>query len=166
VSEVSEQVIIGDLAVALGIPLPIRGLRAYRAIARVLLPLVSHFPLSMLFYGSGGGEPSPRYHRLWASSDLLAGDFMFMLKYLPADLGGKTVVTNTTTPDNVELLRTRGVARLITTTPRYEGRSFGTNMMEAALTAWAGKGRRLTDAELNALIDELGLRPEVQFLNG
>jgi hypothetical protein len=54
---------------------------------------------------------------------------------------------------------------VITTTPRYEGRSFGTNMMEAALTAYAGQGRPLTDAELNGLIDELELRPSIQQLN-
>jgi hypothetical protein len=50
---------------------------------------------------------------------------------------------------------------VITTTPRYEGRSFGTNMMEAAVTAFAGKHRNLTDGELNTLIDELALRPTV-----
>jgi hypothetical protein len=88
-----------------------------------------------------------------------------MHKHLPADLTGKTVVTNTTTEENIELLRARGVRLVITTTPRYEGRSFGTNMTEAALTAYAGKGRSLTDAELNALIDELDLRPSVQQLN-
>ena len=49
-------------------------------------------------------------------------------------------------------------------TPRYEGRSFGTNMLEAVLTAYAVKGRRLTDEELNGLIDELGLRPGVTKL--
>jgi hypothetical protein len=54
---------------------------------------------------------------------------------------------------------------VITTTPRYDGRSFGTNMMEAALTAYAGAGRVLTDAELNDLIDELDLRPSVARLN-
>ncbi len=54
---------------------------------------------------------------------------------------------------------------LITTTPRYEGRSFGTNMMEAALTAYAGKNRALTLDELNELIDRLHIRPHVQRLN-
>jgi hypothetical protein len=38
-------------------------------------------------------------------------------------------------------------------------------MMEAALTAYAGKGRPLTDAELNSLIDDLGIRPTVHRLN-
>ncbi|HET89509.1 MAG TPA: quinate 5-dehydrogenase [Chloroflexi bacterium] len=164
-TDVSDEVIIGDLMIALGVPIPLRGISAYRRVARVLLPIVSYFPMSMLFYGSGGEPTTPKYQPYFADSDLLAGDFLFMKKYLPPDLTGKTVVTNTTTEQNVELLRSRGVRLMITTTPRYEGRSFGTNMMEAALTAYAGRGRPLTDAELDALIDQLDLRPSVQWLN-
>lgn len=161
VEEVSDEVLIGDLMIALGIPIPIRGIRAYKRLARVLLPIVSYFPMSMLFYGSGGAEHEPKYEKYFTAADLLAGDFLFMRKYLPTALNGKTVVTNTTTEENIELLKARGVKTIITTTPRYEGRSFGTNMMEAALTAYASKGRRLTDEELNALIDRLDIRPEV-----
>jgi hypothetical protein len=69
------------------------------------------------------------------------------------------VITKTTTEENIEFLRERGVKMIITTTPRYDDRSFGINMMEAALTAFAGKGRSLTDYELNLLIDELDFRP-------
>jgi hypothetical protein len=87
-----------------------------------------------------------------------------MRKHMPDDLSGKTVVTNTTTAQNVELLRARGVERIITTTPRYDGRSFGTNVMEATLTAYAGLGRPLSGDELNRLIDELDFRPSVQEL--
>jgi len=165
VEEVTDEVVIGDLMVALGIPIPIRGLSNYRRIARILFPVVSYFPMGMLFYGSGGQEPTPKYERYWRESDLLAGDFLFMRKYLPEDLSSKTVITNTTTPENVEFLRARGVHTVITTTPRFDGRSFGTNMMEAALTAYAGKGQSLNDTELNDLIDELDLRPSVQRLN-
>jgi hypothetical protein len=43
--------------------------------------------------------------------------------------------------------------------------SIGVNMMEGALTAYAGKGRPLSGEELNALIDELALKPYVQVLN-
>jgi len=162
VTEVSDEVIFGDLMIALELPIPVRGLRAYKRVARVMLPFVSHFPMSMLFYGSGGAEHEPKYRKYWQESDLLAGDFLFMRKYLPEDLSGKTVLTNTTTEENIALLRERGVRTVITSTPRYEGRTFGTNMMEAALTAYAGKGRPLTDDELNALIDELDLRPTVE----
>ena len=162
---VSERMIIGDLMVALGIPIPVRSIRAYKRLARILLPVVSYFPMSMLFYGSGGAEHEPKFTPYWQQSDLLAGDFLFMRKYMPLDLRGKTIVTNTTTPDNLELLRQRGARAVLTTTPRYDGRSFGTNTLEAALTAYAGKGRLLSDAELNALIDELDLRPDVTLLS-
>ncbi|MGD8402981.1 MAG: hypothetical protein PVJ21_04935 [Anaerolineales bacterium] len=164
VAEVSEKTVIGDLMVALGVPVPIYGIPAFKRIARIMLPIVSYFPMSMLFYGSSGAEHEPKYVKYFESSDLIAGDFLFMRKYMPGRMDGKTVVTNTTTDENIELLKARGVKTVITTTPRYEGRSFGTNMMEAALTAFAGKGRRLSDDELNGLIDELRLMPTVMNL--
>ncbi len=165
VAEVADEVIMGDLMIALGIPIPVRGIPAFRKLARVLLPIVSHFPMSLLFYGSSGEKHDPKYQRYFMDADLIAGDFLFMRKYLPDDLTGKTVVTNTTTEENIEFLRARNVRQVITSTPRYEGRSFGTNLMEATLTAYAGKGRPLTGAELNGLIDELDLRPSVEQLN-
>lgn len=161
VSEVSDRCVFGDLMVALGVPLPVYGLPAFKRVARVMLPIVSHFPMSMLFYGSDGAEQEPKYEKYFEGSDLIAGDFLFMRKYMPKSLAGKTIVTNTTTEDNIALLKERGVKTVITTTPRYDGRSFGTNTTEAMLTAYAGKSRRLTDEELNGLIDELGLKPDV-----
>jgi hypothetical protein len=163
--EVSERVLYGDLMVGLGVPIPIYGMKNYLRVAQMLMPIVSNFPIHMLFYGSDGAEHEPKYVDAFQQSDLLAGDYLFMRKYMPAKLSGKTVVTNTTTEENLELLKTRGIRMVITTTPRYEGRSFGTNMMEAALTAYAGKGRTLSDAELNKLIDELELRPTVTQLS-
>jgi len=161
VAEVSDRIVLGDLMVALRVPLPIYGIPAFKRVARIMLPMVSWFPMSMIFYGSDGAEQKPKYTKYFEGSDLLAGDFLFMRKYMPIDISGKTIITNTTTDDNIELLRQRGAKLIITTTPRYEGRSFGTNMLEAALTAYAGKGRPLSDAELNALIDELELKPTV-----
>jgi hypothetical protein len=84
---------------------------------------------------------------------------------MPEDMHGKIIDTNTTTPADVEFLKKRGVEYLVTTTPNLDGRSFGTNVMEAALIAVAGKGRVLTAEELNALIDQLGLEPQLQKLN-
>ncbi|MBN8658529.1 MAG: quinate 5-dehydrogenase [Anaerolineae bacterium] len=165
VAEVSDQIVSGDLMVALGVPIPLYGIPAFKRVARVMLPMVSYFPMSMIFYGSDGAEQEPKYVKYFEESDLIAGDFLFMRKYMPKSLAGKTVVTNTTTEENIALLKERGVKTVITTTPRYDGRSFGTNTTEAMLTAYAGKGRRLTDAELNGLIDELGLKPSVMQLN-
>lgn len=161
ISGVTERTVFGDLMVALGVPIPVVGIPAFKRVCRILLPMVSYFPMSMIFYGSDGAEQEPKYVKYFEESDLIAGDFLFMRKYMPKNLSGKTVITNTTTEDNIALLKERGVKRVITTTPRFDGRSFGTNMLEAAITAYAGKGRRLSDDELNAFIDELGLRPTV-----
>ena len=67
-----------------------------------------------------------------------------MKKHMPLDMRDKVIITNTTTADNVDMLRERGVARIITTTPRYDGRSFGTGIFEM-ITESAPKGhmRRL-----------------------
>lgn len=165
VAEVSDVIVSGDLMVALGVPIPLYGIPSFKKVARTMLPIVSHFPMSMIFYGSDGAEQKPKYTKYFEESDLIAGDFLFMRKYMPKSLAGKTVVTNTTTEENIALLKERGVKTVITTTPRYDGRSFGTNTTEAMLTAYAGKGRRLTDDELNELIDELNLSPTVIQLN-
>ncbi len=138
----------------------------FRKLARLLLPAVGYLPMSMLLPpGTKEETHQPKFHRYWMEADLIAGDMHYIHKYSPDDLTGKTVITNTTTPENIELLRARGVSKVITMMPRYEGRSFGTNVMEAALTAYAGKGRPLTEAELDALVDELDLRPSVEQLN-
>jgi hypothetical protein len=165
VAEVSDRIVSGDLMVALGVPIPLYGIPSFKRVARIMLPIVSYFPMSMIFYGSDGAEQEPKYTKYFEESDLIAGDFLFMRKYMPKSLAGKTVVTNTTTEENIALLKERGVKTVITTTPRYDGRSFGTNTTEAMLTAYAGKGRRLTDDELNGLIDELKLTPTVIQLN-
>jgi hypothetical protein len=166
VSEVTDEVLIGDLMFYLGVPLAIRGLTWFKRVARILLPVAGFFPLAMLYPPGAKDEPlRPKYIHYWQQADLLAGDLHYIRKYSPPDLSGKTILTNTTTPENIEMLRARGVRQVITSTPRYDGRSFGVNLMEAVLTAYAGIGRPLQEAELDALIDELDLRPMILDLN-
>ena len=117
------------------------------------------------FPGAKEEKHEPKFHRFWLEADLIAGDMHYIQEYAPDDLTGKMVITNTTTEENIQLLRERGVSKVITMSPRYDGRSFGANMMEAVLTAYAGKGRPLTEAELGSLVDELDLRPSVLQLN-
>ncbi|NTU75059.1 MAG: hypothetical protein HGA86_02945 [Anaerolineaceae bacterium] len=70
-------------------------------------------------------------------------------------------MTNTTTSENIEMLRKRGVKVVITTSPRWQGRSFGIILMEAMLVAYAGLNRALSPKGLNTLVDEVQLKPEV-----
>ena len=85
---------------------------------------------------------------------------------MPDDLNGKIVVTNTTTAKNVEELQKRGLRMLVTTTPRLEGRSFGTNVMEATLRALIDKpDPEITEADLLDVIERIPLEPNIEVLN-
>jgi hypothetical protein len=96
---------------------------------------------------------------------VIAGDCHYIKRYMPDDMQGKVIMTNTTTPADIEMFTKAGVKYLVTATPVLEGRSFGTNMMEAALIAVSGKGRTLTHEELRELLDQLGFEPQLQELN-
>ena len=83
---------------------------------------------------------------------------------MPRNLDGKIIVTNTTTPEDVDLFQESRVKYLVTSTPVLDGRSFGTNMMEAALVAVSGKGRPLSNEELDQMLGQLGFEPQLQEL--
>jgi hypothetical protein len=162
ISAVADQVVFGDLMFMFGLPLPVRGLERYKRLLRLLMPAAGFLPLAMLYPpGAKDDAPTPKYTRFWEAADLIAGDMHYIYKYASPNLRGKWVITNTTTPENIDLLRERGVSTVITTSPRWQERSFGINMMEAALVAYAGKGRTLAPQELDALVDEVQLKPEV-----
>ena len=163
--EAGYQCVFGDLMFALGLPIPIRSLATLRRLAKVLLPIIGRMKIEWLYpTGEKQEKNQPKYESYYEWASVTAGDFLYVKQHMPLRMDGKTIVTNTTTAADVDFLRARGVKHLVTTTPVYDGRSFGTNMMEAALVAASGKGRVLTHAELELLIDQLGLRPQIQML--
>jgi hypothetical protein len=160
------QCVFGDLMFGLDIPIAIHSMKALDRTARILMPIVGRMPLSMLYpTGEKQEKVTPKFEKFYQGNTVTGGDFLYVKQHMPEDMRGKIIVTNTTTPADVEFLKQRGVKYLVTTTINLEGRSFGANMMEAALIALAGKGRVLTTDELNALIDQLGLEPQMQKLN-
>ena len=50
---------------------------------------------------------------------------------------------------------------LITTTPEIEGRSFGTNVMEALLVALTGSKNELGPEEYQLLLEDLRFKPRI-----
>lgn len=160
------QVVCGDLMFALGIGVPIRTLNQLKWLARVLLPVVGRFPISMLYpTGEKQDVIVPKFEKWYAWAGVIAGDCHYIKRHMPDDLNGKVIVTNTTTPKDMEMFRQRGVKTVVTTTPQLDGRSFGTNMMEAALTAVAGKNRPLTHDEIRALLADLEMKPTIHQLD-
>ncbi len=162
VDEVSDAVVYGDLMFSFGVPVALKSLEQVKWMARMLVPVAGRLPLKWLYpTGENQTVRDPKFAKHFEGSDLICGDFLYIAKHAPDDLSGKTVLTNTTTEENVDWLSGTGAVRLITTTPRFDGRSFGTNLTEALITAAVGADRPLTIDEMNAAIDELGIRPSV-----
>jgi hypothetical protein len=158
------EVICGDLAFALGIPIPIRTLPGLKRLGRLLLPVVGRLPVSILYpTGAQQEQIEPKFGRWYEWATVIAGDCHYIKRHMPDRLEGKVIVTNTTTEADMLLFRERGVKAVLTTTPRFDGRSFGANMLEAALTAAAGHNRPLSESELEEILQQLKLEPHVHL---
>ncbi len=157
-------VVFGDFIFALDKDMPVRGLEQFEALAEKYLPDACKLPFQF-FYPTGKKQdqpPEPKYPQYYEEAEIIAGDFHFMRQYMPDRLDGKIVLTNTVTQANIEELAERGVSTLITTTPDIDGRSFGTNVLEAALLALLGKKwDEVVPEEYQRLLHELHLRPRV-----
>jgi hypothetical protein len=160
------EMLFGDLGFNIGLPIAVRSISTLNLLGRILIPILSYLPLEMLYpTGEKQSQIVPRFTSWYHWATVIADDFHYIKKHMPDRLAGKIIVTNTTTSADIELLQERGVFYLVTTTPRLEGRTFGTNVLEAALTAIAGKGRPLTLPELQQMVGEDELTPTVLQLN-
>ncbi len=160
------ETIFGDMMFGLDLPFPLRSLKQLKTMAALLMPIAGRLPYEWIYpLGEKQEKRTPKWGKYYDWATVIAGDFHLIHRFMPDRLDGKVIVTNTTTPENVEEFRRAGVKYLITTTPVMEGRSFGTNMLEAALVAAAGKNRPLTWDELNDLITQLKFEPQLQELN-
>ena len=165
-AEAGYDMVYADFMFALGLGIPLRTIHSVEILAAILLPILGHLPISFI-YPTGEKQTinEPKWEKYYRWASVTAGDFLYIKRHMPLRMDGKVIVTNTTTQEDVKMLTERGVKYLVTTTPRLEGRSFGTNVMEGALVSVAGKGRKLTTSELEELIKELGLRPAIEKLN-
>lgn len=158
--------VFGDLMFGLGLPMPLRSAASMKRVAALILPIVSRLPFEWLYpTGDKQDVNTPKFGQWYEWASVIAGDCHFIKRFMPPRLDGKIICTNTTTPADGAAFRAAGAGYLVTTTPRLEGRSFGTNMMEAMLVAISGQGRKLTDAELSEWVERLGFRPNVERLN-
>jgi len=156
----------GDIMFSLGLPVPVYSSRNMLRIIAVLCPIVTRLPFSWIYpVGPEKSEPRPRFERHYREASVIAGDCLYIKESLPTNLWNKMVVTNTTTEDDVELFRKSGIKFLVTTTPVFEGRTFGTNVMEALITALSGKNAALDHKEMELWIDRLGMTPQIRELN-
>jgi hypothetical protein len=158
--------VFADLMFGLGLPIPLRSLASLKRFAALLMPIAGRLPFEWIYpTGEKQEKRTPKWESFYQWATVIAGDCHYIKRHMPERLDGKLIVTNTTTEADVAAFRQAGVKALLTTTPVLDGRSFGTNMMEAALIAASGKGRVLTQAELAGMLAELNFQPQLQELN-
>lgn len=159
----ARQVIYGDFVFAIGLPIPIRSYRTVEWLGRMLLPIITRLPFQW-FYPTGEKQEqrTPRAPHLFQQADVIAGDWHYIRRYMPDQLPGKRVITNTVRRADVELLQQAGVAQLITTTPVIEGETFATNVMEGVIVALTGRHPdELTAQDYLDMLHRLGWQPGV-----
>jgi len=158
----------GDLLYALDIPVMIHTKPGLIRAVRVMAPIASQLPFKFLYPAEADHtskvESESKHAQLYRDADIISGDYKFVRKYMPQDMTGKWIVTNTTTIEDVDFLRSTGAELLITSTPRLEGRTFGTNVIEAVLVGLEGSKTALAPERYLELLRATGFAPDVIWL--
>ncbi|MBQ7528868.1 quinate 5-dehydrogenase [bacterium] len=167
--DVGAKVTYGDLIFTLNVDQPIKDLDELAERADKLLPDICKMPMSFVYpTGKKQAEitPTPMTDKYYQEAEIIAGDFLFIRRHLPDRLEGKIIITNTVTERDLQELRDRGVSALITTTPEFKGRSFGTNVMEAVMISILGKKwEDVVPEDYLNLIKKLNFRPRIVKLS-
>jgi len=163
---VGARLTVGDLIYTIGVPIPMHSLRTLRIIGRIVAPIVVKLPFDMLYpTGKKQDVIIPKYSKYYYNADVIAGDFIYIRRYLPDKIEGKVIITNTTTREDLILLKARGVSKVITTTPDMGGRSFGTNVIEALMVSLMGRPlEQIKPQDYYNMLKELNLKPGVTDL--
>jgi hypothetical protein len=163
----------GDMMFTLGIPYALRTVKSVKTMAAVLMPVAGRIPFSWIYpTGESQEKRTPKWEKYFEWAGIIAGDCHYITRYMPYRLDGKIIVTNTTTQDDMKLFKDCGVKYVMTTTPVLDGRSFGTNMMEAAIAAAMGRKEPVNYADpgdyfdiLGEVVKKIGFEPQLQELN-
>src|SRR2546428_7617 len=126
----------GDFISSLTLPIPLRTLTSVKILAALLLPAISRLPIRF-FYPTGEkqNQITPKHGKYYRWAEIVAGDFLLIRRFMPDDLRGKVILTQTITQTDVDELRKRGVWLLITDGPDMGGRSFATNVLQGVIVA-------------------------------
>lgn len=160
------RLLIGDMPFALGIPIPLTRLSTLRFLSILMMPVLRRLPLNVL-YPTGKNQEIrvSRSPQLFKRADIVAGDFLYINRFMPDDMNGKMIITNTVTSNDIESLRKFGVKTLVTTTPEMNGRSFGANVLQAIFVSILEKRpENILPEEYLQLMDTLGIQPRVVYL--
>ncbi|QNO14835.1 quinate 5-dehydrogenase [Alkalicella caledoniensis] len=157
--------VYGDLVFTLGIPVKIRSLKTLYKIAKIVMPVIKYLPFK-LFYPTGNKQETQikKHKELFKWADIIAGDYHYIKRFMPEDLSNKIIITNTVTSKDIEVLKSKNAGYLVTSTPELNGRSFGTNVMEAVLVAMSGE-KELSVKQYEDLLHKVNFLPRIVKLD-
>ena len=154
-------VVYGDFLFGIGIPVPIRSYKGVQVLGKILLPIITKLPFKW-FYPTGEKQEirTPKYPKYFLDADIICGDWHYIRKFMPDQLLGKIVITQTLRKADIEFLKRAGVKAAITTTPMVNGETFATNVMEGVIVAHLGKRPEdISPQEYLDVLKELGWKP-------
>lgn len=164
---IGAEVTYGDIIFALNIPFPVKSYRLFSMLAEIILPIAVRMPFEKIYpTGKEQDTITTKYEKYYNDAEIIAGDYLFIKKYMPENMNGKIIITNTVTSSDIEDLKERGVKMLITTTPEFNGRSFGTNVMEALIVSLLDKRiEDVTVEDYEKMLDKLNFVPRIEYLD-
>lgn len=157
------EVVYGDLLFGIGLPFPIHKYKNVRRLGASILPIITKMPFKW-FYPTGEkqDERKPKHEKIWRKCSVVAGDTLYIRRYAPDDLKGKTVITQTVRKADLDWLQKAGVSRVITTTPLMGGETFATNVMEGVIVALLGKRPdQMSESDYREVLTQLDWKPNV-----
>ena len=161
--EAGADTIFGDLLFGIGLKIPLRKYSQVKLLGSILLPIITRLPFKW-FYPTGEKQEvrKPTFGDIFHERTLICGDWHYIRRYAPNSMPGKTIITQTLRKADLDLLRSMGVKRAITTTPVIGGETFATNVMEGVIVALLGRRpEELTEKDYLDVLARLNWKPNV-----
>jgi hypothetical protein len=161
--EAGADTIFGDLLFGIGLKIPLRKYSQVKLLGSILLPIITRLPFKW-FYPTGEKQEvrKPTFGDIFQERTLICGDWHYIRRYAPDSMPGKTIITQTLRKADLDLLRSMGVKRAITTTPVIGGETFATNVMEGVIVALLGKRpEELSEQDYLDVLARLNWKPNV-----
>ncbi|MBS1725847.1 MAG: quinate 5-dehydrogenase [Armatimonadetes bacterium] len=159
--ESGASVVYGDFLFGIGMPIPIRTYSGVKTLGKLLLPIITKLPFKW-FYPTGEKQETrtPKYPKYFLEADIICGDWHYIRKFMPDQLEGKTIITQTLRKADLKFLQEAKVAAAITTTPVINGETFATNVMEGVIVAHLGRRPEdIKPEEYLEVLAKLGWKP-------
>ncbi|GAV21759.1 hypothetical protein [Carboxydothermus pertinax] len=162
----AQKVFIGDAAFALKLPLFFSRQKLFTLAGILTLPLLRRIPIKFLYpLGVKQEKNIPRYSKIFARCQVVAGDFHFLRRYCP-DLTGKVIITTTLREEDILFLKGKGAFGVVGSGGDFRGISPGANLLEALACAYFMKNPgEITKEEYANFLEAISYKPLVQIFS-